>query len=518
MITDMLHGIRRELFKHRISAAFLFMVVTSSVLALGYVTPKSYTSEAVLHAELTNILQPLLRGAAEVTRLDRANEAREVIQSRALLERVAYQSGILTGNEPDEVRTSEVTAMRERIQMQVTSGNYLNISYTTDDPGLAFRVMSNLLTAFMEKSSDQRRSESRGAFEFIDAQVTNYKRQLETAETALKEFRAVNLDGSGNVVQTRIHGLRGNIEDLKLQIEETEAQLLLTREQLQTEEPYREVTVSRGQSNIDRRLSNLNDQLDSQRLIYHDTHPDVTNLRAQIEELEQQKLEDVDQRGSDVVTEIVENPVYETLRLRLSTAETDLQTRRNRLRSVERLLEEEYQRAERIAGSEAEETELMRDYNVTRQVYEEMLERRENARLSMTLDTEGQGVNYRIHEPATYPTQWNGLQMAQFGAAGPVVGSSLVLGVLGAMVMFDQRVRSDRMLRQQLPPQVRLLTAVPQYRQSMLRQLFRPDVLLLVIVVGAFLLLYATVLVVSVLGFEPEVVLETLHNRLSGQG
>ena len=522
LLTDLLHGVRRELFNHRLLAAVLFMVMTSAVLLVGHVTPKTYTSTAVLHADVSNVLQPLLRGATEVTRVERANEAREALQSRSLLERVAQRSGLFAEVTSEEGRNQVISGLRNSIQIRVSSGNYLNLSYSSDDPDKSFRVLSNLLSEFMSVSSEQKRGESRNAFEFIDSQVTSYKRQLEAAEEALKTFRAANRDGTEANVQARIQALRGNIEDLRLAIEETEAQLRLTSQQLERESPFREVTSSRGQSSLDRRLMSFNEQLDSLRLVYHDTHPDVINLRTQIEELMAQRDQEGAGQGSEVVVEMIENPIYQSLSLRVATAETDLQTRRNRLRSMERLLQEEFQRSERIASNEAEETELMRDYNVTRQVYEEMLERRESARLSMTLDSQGQGVTYRIHEPATYPTVWDGLQMVHFGAVGPVIGSGLVVGLMGALVMFDQKIRSDRMLRQQVPFDVKVLAAVPQYRQSFWLTFLRPDVLLLLILLGGFLLAYAAVLLVNVMGFEFDAVLNALvgaaQRLIPGQG
>ena len=82
-ILEVLRAVKLELYRKRVAAVIVFMVVTAGVLAFGYVTPKTYTSEALLYADQSNILQPLLRGQAEVTQIDRVNEAREMLQSRS---------------------------------------------------------------------------------------------------------------------------------------------------------------------------------------------------------------------------------------------------------------------------------------------------------------------------------------------------------------------------------------------------------------------------------------------------
>ncbi|MFC3851954.1 XrtA system polysaccharide chain length determinant [Salinispirillum marinum] len=509
LIFDLLNGVKRELFNHRFLAAGLFMLISAAIFAIGYVTPKTYTANAMLQADVTNILQPLLRGAAEVTSVNRVNEAREIIYSRSMLERVARSSGLLVGLESDERVNTVLAELRDNLSMRVSGGSYLAMSYSSDSPGKSFRVLSEVLNHFVEESSRTKRAESRNAFDFIESQVNSYKRQLETAEEALKQFRASNRDGTEANVQARIQTLRGNIEDLRLRILESEGQVRITEQQLAQEEPFTEVVVGRAESDVERRLAALRQQLDAQRRLYLDSHPDVVALREQIADLEAQQAE----AGTDAsrnLTEVIENPVYASLRLRLNTAQSDLQTQQNRLLSMERLLQEEFDRAERIAGNQAEETELLRDYNVTRGVYEEMLQRRESARLSMTLDVEGQGVNYRIQEPASYPTQWDGLQLFHFGLAGPVMGVGLVLGLLGMLVLFDGKVRSGRALLQQLPEDIRLLASVPHYDSTWWARLLRVDVMMLGAVVGVFMLGYMAVLVFSVLGIQPSSIMERL--------
>jgi polysaccharide chain length determinant protein (PEP-CTERM system associated) len=471
-----------------------------------------------LYADVSSILQPLLRGAAEITDVERVNEAREIIQSRSLLERIAIEAGLLTGSESEEQKAAVVSNLRRNIGINVSSKNYINLTYTNSSADDAFATLSVVLNQFIRETQQRKRTESRGAFEFIESQVQTYKRQLENAEENLKNFRASNLDGTEANVQNRIQTLRSSIEELNLRIQETQAQIELTKEQIADEDPFREITRSGGPTEISRRLSGMRDQLDDLRLVYHDTHPDIIAMRDQISELQERQAQGLDVDEAPVEVEVIENPVYESLRLRLTTLESDVASQRNRVSSQQQLLQTESSRAERVAANLAEETELMRDYNVTREVYEEMLRRRENARLSMTLDVEGQGVNYRIQEPASYPTRWNGLQMYHYGAAGPAIGFVLVFGLLGALVMVDGRIRSGRMLQAQLSEEVELLTSVPHYSSSIKARLLRMDVLVLGIVLAVFMGLYSSILLFSIIGIQPNNLLEILSSQLGGQG
>lgn len=506
-ILDTLRAMKLELYRYRVIAALLFITATSAILVLGYITPKTYTSNAVLYADSSNILAPLLSGSAVMSANERISEAREILQSRSLLELVAGDSGLFEQGMTDEARNQVLAGLRRAINIRVSGGAFLDLSYTSGDPGQSFRVLSAVLTKFIDKTVTDKRAESRGAFEFIESQVQTYKRQLENAEQTLKEFQSENFDGTEASVQGRIESLRAEVENLELRIQETTTQLQLTRRQLAEEEPYREVITQTGQSDIDNRLNSMRDRLDDMRLMYLDTHPDIVALRSQIAELEAQKVAQGDQ-GTRNVTEVIENPVYEDLRIRQTNYETALEVQQNRLESTRRLLEDAFDRAERVAGNQAQLQELTRDYDVTRNVYEDMLERRERARLSMTLDVEGEGISYRIQEPASYPTNWNELKIWQVGLAGPVLGSGLVVGLLGMLVLFDQRIRSERSLQNQLPDDMVLLATIPHYSSSLKDRILRWDILLLGFVLALFLAAYSGMVLLNLLGYEPAVLVQ----------
>lgn len=516
-ILDTLRAVKLELYRYRLAAVIIFMTVTAGVLTLGYVTPKSYTSQAVLYADQSNILQPLLRGKAELTQLDRINEAREMMQSRSFLEQISLDTGLISGGLTDAVRNGKISELRKQVGIRVSNRNFLELNYTSGSPDEAFQVLSAVLNRFVERTVRKKRSESQGAFEFIDSQVKSYQRQLEDAEQRLKEFKFANQDGTEGSVLARIEGLRRDIENLKLEIQQTESEVKLTRRQLNNEQPVRRITVDPGKSSAERRLGAMRMELDSLLLRYHERHPDVVSIQDQIGDLEKRVSTQTDDDRDGSVTEVMENPVYENLKIQLSDSTTRLAVQKNRLASLERLLVEGFERSQRVAENQAQLSELTRDYDVTRGVYEDMLQRREKARLSMTLDVQGEGVSYKIQEPASYPTRWDGLQLYQVGLAGPFLGSAMVLGLLVLLVMFDQRVRSPRALQLALPESIPVLTTIPHYRSTWKERLLRKDVFSILIVLAVFMAAYLSVLVFSVMGITPEQLINKA-SELTGLG
>jgi polysaccharide chain length determinant protein (PEP-CTERM system associated) len=316
---------------------------------------------------------------------------------------------------------------------------------------------------------------------------------LELAEQKLKEFNSQNVDGDEASVASRINQLRIDIEGLKITIEESQARVNTLQQQLGSEGQYQH---AKGQvDEMKQRRQSLNNQLEQLLLTYQEGYPDIVALRAQISELDasiNKKQASGEVYGN---TEKVENPLYEELRKQLSVAELDLRTHKRRMESLVRLQVQEHERAERVASNQAQFSELTRDYDVTRKQYEEMLQRKGQARLSMTLDIEGQGVSYRIQEPATFPIKPTGLNFIHFAFIGPFLAFLLSIGLLFAYVLLDPHIRSARALQKQLPEDIEMLGVIPHYHSQLGERLLKKDMLAILAVSTIAMIAYLAIAV-----------------------
>ncbi|MGD8175237.1 XrtA system polysaccharide chain length determinant [Marinimicrobium sp. ARAG 43.8] len=477
LILDWLKSLKLEAVRFRVWVVLLFITVAFGPLLVGYFWPNTYTTQALLYADETNIIEPLLKGRASVTSIDRAKQAQETLYTRRVLEKAAEEAGLLDAGSSEEQRAAVVRRLRGGVSVRTESANNFRVLYSAESPDKAFTVLNSVINVFIQDTARRKREESVGAFNFIDAQVESYRRQLEIAEEKLKQFRAQNTDGTEAQVTSRINQLRNDIETLRLEIQESQSRIETITKQLSEENQYQ---VARGE--VDRlrdRRRELSRQLDQLRLQYQESYPDVISLRQQIQDLDEEIAATEFSGGAYGNAQTVENPLYEELRKQQSVAEVSLTAQQRRMESLEAMLQREYERAERVATNQAELSELTRDLDVTRNVYNEMLERKESARLSMTLDIEGQGVNYRIQDPATFPLEPSGLRFVHFASAGPFLGILAPLGLLLIFVLLDPHVRSARTLQEQLPERVELIGVIPHYHTPLTARLLRKDMLIL---------------------------------------
>ena len=498
LIQGWIYALRNEIRNHKGKMATIFAVVTLLVLAVGFIWPKKYESTALVFADEQNIIKPLLSGSAEVTKpeVDQAMVARDLVMSSQFLAQALVEANYAKKGVDEGSLEPMVRAFRGGVMVTDAGRGYIRIGFRSSNAAQAYEMASALTNVFIRDSAHAKRRESREAYDFIDNQVNTYRQQLQGAEDKLKRFKE---QGAGKSADTsaRVSQLRSQVsaQTLDLQIARSrrdELKKQLSQEQQFTNRQYKT-------DGLRDRLAQLQSQLDTLRLSYNDTYPDIVSLKQQIQDLKNaiQETENSPTQSQPQDSGGI-NPVYAKLRGDLADAEVNVRTLELKLAASQKLLKDELDAAKQDAEYEAQLAELTRDYNVTKKMYESMLERKEKARLSVALDVEGQGVNYQIKEPPVYPTQPVGLRFVHFFLLAPIIGAIAPLGLLIAYIQLDPRIRFVERLEYSLPESISVLAVVPHIDTPVERRMHRHEWINLVIFVAVVLVVYAVIGVLRV--------------------
>lgn len=499
-----------EVFRHRMLLIGAFLVINAAIVLVALNWPPTYQSSTTILVEQKNIIQPLMQGTAVATDVrDQARIAREIVFSRKVLTEALTHSGLLQDGQTDIQQEKIIEAAKGRTKIVNVGTNLIRIEYKDRNPERAYATTQKFAELFMLESLGSQAQESQAAFEFIDRQVREYHEKLTQAEEALKQFRSENLDarpGTATEVSRRIDELEAAIERTSLEIKEARIKEASIEKQLSGEA---EVTVAlTRESQYTARIAELRSQLEDLRLNYHDTYPDIVRLKHQIEDLREalaksrrereEALKAAQATNRTYVDESVRvNPIYQQLKQQLFDTRTNIQTLQARLAEAKERLNVEMERAARIHSGEATLAELTRDYEVNRDIYQDLLRRRENARVSRNLDRDKQELALQVHEPAFLPLQPSGMRFLHIVIGGLVLSVVLPIGVLYGFLQLDPRVRLQSIIATRL--KLPVLTVVPHYwtpseRQVMDRQLQWLAVLavLSIVAVGVFATLRAS--------------------------
>ncbi|MBI3899549.1 MAG: hypothetical protein HY308_14825 [Gammaproteobacteria bacterium] len=496
-----------EAFAYRRAIIIMFAGILSVATVFGMLWPKGYTVTTTILVDERNIIQPLMEGTASTTDVsDRARISREIIYGRKIMNQILNDAGWLEKPLTPTEQEKLIKKISKRISVANLGRNLIKIEYNDDDAERAYQTTKRLAELFIAEALSSKVEESQKAFNFIDKQVNEYHDKLTAAEDALKEFRSNNLDaqpGAEADIAVRLGTLQTRIEDGIRELREAEIKKASLQKQLSGEVEV--VSVASRENQYRARIAELQSQLDTLLLTYHDTYPDVVRIRHQIEDLNQSIADERSRReqakaaGKTVIDEnIVNNPMYQQLRQELSQTMVKIDTLNARIGQDRKQMEGEVDRGKRVQGGTAQTQELTRDYQVNRQIYEELSHRREKARLSMNLDRENQGLTFKIQEPATRPLQPTGLRLMHFVLIGLFLGIALPCGLLYGKLQIDGRVRVPQLVaeRHKLP----VLGTVPHLWSPAETATARREIQWLAMLAGGTIVAVAVVCVLRITG------------------
>ena len=485
-----------EAKRRRRTLVVMFAVTALLGLAAGLFWPKKYVASTSVLVQESNIIKPLMEGrAVATTNADRASIAREVIFSRKVMGEVLQAGGWMDKHPGALEQERIIENIKDRTVLSNVRENLIRIEYADSSPERSWLVTRKLAELFIQESLAAKERESREAFEFISKQVEDYRRKLTDAEDKLKEFRRANVDarpGSETDTNTRISELRTQIENARMETMERRSQEHALVEQVSGESAFSAVQSREFQYRS--RLADLQTELDKLLLTYTDKHPDVIRVRHQMQDLQEQvaavqaRQESGHTAARNAEASLQINPLNLELRSKLAEVRRNAASAQSRMAASEAMLQSELERSRRIADSANVLSELQRDYDVNRDIYQDLLKRRENARVSMNLDADHRGLTFDIQEPAALPLRPQGFRFLHFGLAGMGMGVALPLLLLFGLMRWDPRLRSPNQVEQLtgLP----VLASVPNYAELQApRGLQRSDIwlgLLLLAVIAAY--------------------------------
>ena len=392
------------------------------LLWLGvFLIPNTYESSASVFVDTQTTLSEATHG---LSLGDDINSQIERVQEALLggpqLRKVANETNLMAGAVTPQEQQTVIDEMRKNIEItgsldpRRSSMALFTITYRDHNLQRSLQVVEHLLNDFVEGSLGGKQQGSQQALQFLTAQITDYGQKLSDSEQRLAAFKKRNV---GLLPQE--HGdyftrLQKETDDLSKEKEAyalAERRLAEIKSELRTGQRFTAGSQTAGAVNpggaldTEDQIAQTEQKLSQMLLKYTEKYPGVIELKETLKQLEARKKAELAAAKKGDVSAATElnlaaNPVYQKLEMLYNNAQINIAAMKQDM--VDRA-----QRIARLRGmmnaapqAQAEYAQLMRNYDVTKKQYDQLLQRLDSARLGQQAATTGT-VKFDIVNPPT---------------------------------------------------------------------------------------------------------------------
>lgn len=458
---EQVFGYLRAIWRRR----WVVLVTAWVVAAVGwvwiYLLENQYQAQARVYVDTQSLLRPLLTGLAVQPNVSQqVAMITRTITSRPNLEKVARMTDLDLRAKTPQQQEDLYRTMAKGIALSGTDReNLYTISYQHSNPDLSKRVVQALLTIFTESSLGGSRKDLSNTQKFIEDQLKTYEAKLLEKEKQIEDFKRRNvgtMPGQGGDYYSKLNQINVSLEQAKLELDEAMNRKKQLQQQLEDQEevlvsPAPGVTTPTA-SALDGRIAALQSQIDNLRLRYTDMHPEIARTKQLLARLQEQKQQEeaahknqAQAQGSSGIK--AQNPIYQQLSIAIAEADATTASLQARVAQMQKKRNELHGSVDRIPQIEGEYTQLMRDYDVYKSNYTQLLARRETATISGEVESKTDSVDFRVIDPPRVSNQPAWPNRPLLVTATPLGGIAAGLAIAFLLAQMRPTIESRRQLR-----------------------------------------------------------------------
>jgi len=412
---DQLSGYLSAIYRHRWPMFFATLVTCLLGWTGVFLLPDKYEATSKLLMSNESMMGPLLKGLAAESNLTRemASLMRRTLLSRPNLERVIDRTDLHLMLDSRHHKEELIRDLGAKIQVKGDERSKVySISYIDEDPRLVTDVVKQLTNIFIEHSIGATRKDTSVTREFLDREIATYEAKLREAEERLKEFKKKNIGlmpSEGQTYFSQLNDKMSKLELARLELAEARKRQAAIESQLAKIPP---IVPQQSDEIVDEALgqeiAQLRSQLENLRSQYTDEYPGIVEAEQRLNALlAQQQRSRQALLGSPTTTPEAATVIIESrqnLLLELSKAKGDVGALTVRVNGLKKQVDTLKKNVNVMPKVEAQLAQLDRDYDIIKETYEGLVQRREATSLSDQAETSASDFQFQVIEAPVLPT------------------------------------------------------------------------------------------------------------------
>jgi polysaccharide biosynthesis transport protein len=453
---DYIDIVRRN-FRWIIGPAFAGLIISTVV---AYLMVDTFVSTAVIRIVPQQISEELIKNTSSQDVSDRINGMAQQILSRGTLTNLIETYGLYKDELKHAPMQDVVGTMHGAINIAAATGvtsmagsrslPAMTIQFAYRDPALATKVCSELVSRFMNASSQDVMDSQLASNQFLNDEFDRAKRDLDAIEKKLTDYKAKNAGRLPDELQTNISQMNA-LDQRASSLSEAATRNAERRMMLESELRARKdrlAALKRNNysaaggdriSDLEKQISDFESAISAMKDRYTDDYPDLQSTRDRLVVLKKQRDDALKNAAKNEPSTATESPAAGRDRMEAEQSVEVVQTQLKALALEEKDVQRgtvqvnealrKYQgRIEGIPAGEMEYAELVRDREHARQKYDEFEAKRHKSSVSMDLERRKQGETLELLDAPSSPVAPTKPQRAMIIPIGLAAG--LVLGAI----------------------------------------------------------------------------------------
>jgi len=452
------------------------VIVTSlAALALQFYLPNKYRSETVILVVPQRVPESYVRSTVTSRIEDRLQSIRQQILSRTRLERIILEFDLYQDNRRVTVMEDVVAYMRRQVNVDMVRGDAFVVSFISEDPAIAQKVTERLASLVMEENLRDRGVVAEETNQFLETQLVEARTRLVEQEKKLEGYRRAHMGQlptqaeanmqAVNTLQAQAQGLLDSIarDRDRLFIVERELSDMPARIEagaIPVQSPATpQATDGDGlpaAGSASERLVAARAQLRAFETRLKPEHPDIIRMKSIIRDLETKAAEERKAQakaGNETVTAppLSQAAIREAqLRDERAALNRQITQKEGQINDVRARIGMYQARLDATPTRESELIALTRDYETLKNVYTDLLKKREDSKVASNLEQRQIGEQFKILDPANRPQLPFSPNRRMIAAAGVAGGLGLGIALVILLELRDKTFRSDIDVQQAL--------------------------------------------------------------------
>ncbi|HUN55359.1 MAG TPA: GNVR domain-containing protein [Smithella sp.] len=414
-----------EILRHRIwyiVLPFLLIVIGASIYVS--IAPKKYMASSLILVNVQSVPEAFVQATVTSKVEERLQSIAQEVMSRTRLEQIIKEFNLYEKEKKHLSQEEVIALMRDNIKVELPRKNEekksFTISYIGNDPRVVTAVTNKLASLFIEENLRIREHQAVGTKDFLVKQLDLAKAELDKQEAAVAQYKRRYMGTLPEQRDTNIKfldELQTQYQRLGESLRDAQDRKLFIQKQLTDMESPISLHGTKEYEKASKSSSLLNDAapstpskevggsyesqkesltraLQDLRTKYTENYPDVIIAKKKLADLEKNK---------EVYNVNKYDPRYGELKKQLTMIDLEINRFIDEQRITKGQIEKYMSRVEQTPAREQDMASLLRQYQSTKDTYEGLLKKSQEAQQAENLEKEQKGEQFRIIDTARLP-------------------------------------------------------------------------------------------------------------------